>query len=119
MGGAAGAPSPQPAEGLHEPARLLGSAAADRAGFRAPPADHYANIPAVPDPARKITKAAAGRGADWIVLRYADVLLMRAGAILAGRAQTGNADALAAVNAVRQRAGLDSLTGTQTGRAHV
>lgn len=49
-------------------------------------------------------------GNDWIVLRYADVLLMHAEAILAGGASTSDANALSSVNMVRARAGLDALT---------
>ena len=48
-------------------------------------------------------------GNDWIVLRYADVLLMYAEAILAGGESTTDSEALDAVNAVRDRAGLDDL----------
>lgn len=49
------------------------------------------------------------RNNDWVVLRYADVLLMQAEAILRG----GNgspADALALVNGVRQNRGVSALT---------
>ncbi|MEM6726391.1 MAG: RagB/SusD family nutrient uptake outer membrane protein, partial [Bacteroidota bacterium] len=53
-------------------------------------------------------------GNDWIILRYADVLLMHAEAILAGGQSTTSSNALASVNAVRTRAGLDDLTGTLT-----
>ncbi|GAA4848813.1 RagB/SusD family nutrient uptake outer membrane protein [Algivirga pacifica] len=49
-------------------------------------------------------------GNDWIVLRYSDVLLMYAEAILAGGNATTDAAALSAVNAVRARAGLADLT---------
>ncbi len=45
-------------------------------------------------------------GNDFIVLRYADVLLMHAEAILAGGAQTNDAAALSSYNAVRARAGI-------------
>ncbi|WP_334056075.1 RagB/SusD family nutrient uptake outer membrane protein [Polaribacter sp. P097] len=44
---------------------------------------------------------------DWIVLRYADVLLLYAEAILAGGDSTTDTRALAAFNQVRSRAGLD------------
>ncbi|MGB3463991.1 MAG: RagB/SusD family nutrient uptake outer membrane protein [Cyclobacteriaceae bacterium] len=45
-------------------------------------------------------------GNDWIVLRYADVLLMHTEAIMAGQPTTGNAAAIASFQAVRDRAGL-------------
>ncbi|OBQ55114.1 RagB/SusD family nutrient uptake outer membrane protein [Tamlana sp. s12] len=44
---------------------------------------------------------------DWIVLRYADVLLLYAEAILAGNNSTTDSRAVSAFNEVRQRAGLD------------
>ncbi len=44
------------------------------------------------------------------ILRYAEVLLIRAEAILAGGASTTDATALADINAVRERAGLPALT---------
>jgi len=47
-------------------------------------------------------------GNDWIVLRYADVLLMHVEAIMAGSTQTNDAAALASFQAVRNRAGLTS-----------
>ncbi|MDO6803359.1 RagB/SusD family nutrient uptake outer membrane protein [Wenyingzhuangia sp. 1_MG-2023] len=54
-------------------------------------------------------------GNDWIVLRYADVLLMHAEAILAGGTQTTNINALNSFNEVRNRAGLaDDADGTIT-----
>lgn len=46
-------------------------------------------------------------GNDWIVLRYADVLLMHAEAIMAGASETSNMNALSSFNRVRNRAGLD------------
>lgn len=46
-------------------------------------------------------------GNDWIVLRYADVLLMHVEAILAGGASTNSSNALTSFNLVRDRAGLD------------
>ncbi|AWV98392.1 RagB/SusD family nutrient uptake outer membrane protein [Arcticibacterium luteifluviistationis] len=50
-------------------------------------------------------------GNDWIVLRYADVLLMHAEAIMAGGAETSDASAIASFQAVRNRAGLtDAVT---------
>ena len=45
-------------------------------------------------------------GNDWIVLRYADVLLMHVESILAGSNATTDAAALASFQAVRDRAGL-------------
>lgn len=53
-------------------------------------------------------------GNDWIVLRYADVLLMHAEAVLAGSQSTTSSNALASVNEVRARAGLDDITGELT-----
>lgn len=44
-------------------------------------------------------------GNDWIVLRYADVLLMHAEAILAGGQSTTASNAIASVELVRTRAG--------------
>jgi hypothetical protein len=49
-------------------------------------------------------------GNDWIVLRYADVLLMQVEAIMAGAASTTDATAVAAFNAIRTRAGLSTVT---------
>lgn len=49
-------------------------------------------------------------GNDWIVLRYADVLLMHAEAILAGGTETTNAAAIDSYMAVRVRAGFDATT---------
>lgn len=45
-------------------------------------------------------------GNDWIVLRYADILLMHVEAILAGNDQTTASAAIASFQAVRDRAGL-------------
>lgn len=53
-------------------------------------------------------------GNDWIVLRLADVLLMHAEAVMAGAASTTDAGAIASVNQVRTRVGLDPITGTLT-----
>ncbi|MEM1324999.1 MAG: RagB/SusD family nutrient uptake outer membrane protein [Bacteroidota bacterium] len=63
-----------------------------------------------------ITQSSDARlcGNDWIVLRYADVLLMYAEAIMAGNGETSNADALAAVNDIRTRVGLEPITGILT-----
>jgi hypothetical protein len=49
-------------------------------------------------------------GNDWIVLRYADVLLMQVEAIMGGTASTTDATALSAFNAIRTRAGLPTVT---------
>ncbi|SOE21566.1 Starch-binding associating with outer membrane [Spirosomataceae bacterium TFI 002] len=50
-------------------------------------------------------------GNDWIVLRYADVLLMHTEAIMAGGAETTDAAAITSFQAVRNRAGLtDAIT---------
>lgn len=48
-------------------------------------------------------------GNDWILIRYADVLLMHVEAIMAGTGTTGNAAALASFQAVRDRAGLTDV----------
>ncbi len=53
-------------------------------------------------------------GNDWIVMRYADVLLMHAEAILAGAPSTTASNALESVNMVRSRAEVDDITGTLT-----
>lgn len=50
-------------------------------------------------------------GNDWVVLRYADVLLMHVESILAGGQDTNNAAALASFQMIRDRAGLtDTVT---------
>ena len=49
-------------------------------------------------------------GNDWIVLRYADVLLMKVEAIMAGGTSTSDAAAVTAFNAIRTRAGLPTVT---------
>ncbi len=49
-------------------------------------------------------------GNDVIILRYADVLLMHAEAILAGRAETSDGTAVGSFNAVRARAGVEAAT---------
>ena len=48
-------------------------------------------------------------GNDWIVLRYADILLMHVEAILAGNNETNSATALASFQKVRNRAGFTDL----------
>lgn len=53
-------------------------------------------------------------GNDWIILRYADVLLMHVEAILAGGGSTGNTAALSSFQAVRNRAGLTNPVSTIT-----
>lgn len=45
-------------------------------------------------------------GNDWIVLRYADVVLMHVEAILAGGASTNSTNAIASFQMIRDRAGL-------------
>lgn len=45
-------------------------------------------------------------GNDWIILRYADVLLMHAEATMAGGTETSNGTSINAFKAVRERAGL-------------
>lgn len=47
---------------------------------------------------------------DWIVLRYADVLLLYAEAVIGDTAGTINQDAIDAYNKVRERAGVSLLT---------
>jgi hypothetical protein len=49
-------------------------------------------------------------GNDWIVLRYADVLLMQVEAIMAGSASTSDATAVTAFNLIRTRAGMPVVT---------
>lgn len=58
-----------------------------------------------------LTKSADARkcGNDWIVLRYADVLLMNSEAIMAGAESTKDLDAIATYNKVRARVGLSTL----------
>lgn len=48
-------------------------------------------------------------GNDWIVIRYADVLLMHAEAIMAGGVETTDAAAIDSYMAVRERAGFDPV----------
>jgi cytoplasmic iron level regulating protein YaaA (DUF328/UPF0246 family) len=49
-------------------------------------------------------------GQNFMMLRYSDVLLIYAEAILAGNSSTSDANALAAYNQVRTRAGLAAKT---------
>ena len=65
-------------------------------------AKYFPNGELGPQYASDPTKA----GNDWIVLRYADVLLMHVESILAGGNATTDAAALASFQAVRDRAGL-------------
>ncbi len=53
-------------------------------------------------------------GNDWIVLRYSDILLMRAEAILAGGVETTNTNAINSYMEVRDRAGFDPVTDRPT-----
>jgi len=53
-------------------------------------------------------------GNDWIILRYADVLLMHVEAIMAGGQETADANALASFQAVRDRAGLTDIVTSVT-----
>jgi len=52
---------------------------------------------------------ARNAGNDWIVLRYADVLLMHAEAIMAGGTETTDPAAIDSYMAVRERAGFDPI----------
>jgi starch-binding outer membrane protein, SusD/RagB family len=52
---------------------------------------------------------ATSAGNDWIVLRYADVLLMHVESILAGGASTTSSNALASFQKIRNRAGLPTV----------
>ncbi|MBK8515966.1 MAG: RagB/SusD family nutrient uptake outer membrane protein [Saprospiraceae bacterium] len=53
---------------------------------------------------------ARNAGNDWIILRYADVLLMHAEAILAGGAETTSSAAIDSYMKVRVRAGFNPVT---------
>ncbi|WP_298893434.1 RagB/SusD family nutrient uptake outer membrane protein [uncultured Psychroserpens sp.] len=57
---------------------------------------------------------ARNAGNDYIVLRYADVLLMHVEAIMAGGSQTSNSNALNSFQEVRDRAGLTDLVSNIT-----
>ena len=48
-------------------------------------------------------------GNDWIILRYADVLLMHVEAVMAGSASTTNSTAIDSYMEVRVRAGFDPI----------
>lgn len=54
-------------------------------------------------------------GIDFIVLRYADILLLHVEAIMAGAASTDDADAIASYNLVRGRAGVSTIPIDGTG----
>ncbi len=56
----------------------------------------------------------ANAGNDWIILRYADVLLMHAEAILAGGENTNDASAIDSYMQVRVRAGFDPVADRPT-----
>ena len=66
------------------------------------------DITALPEPTYGPSAQQAGN--DWIILRYSDVLLMHAEAILAGGAQTNSAAAIDSYMEVRVRAGFDAVT---------
>ncbi|RED43871.1 putative outer membrane starch-binding protein [Winogradskyella eximia] len=66
------------------------------------------DLNAVPEPTYGPSAQQAGN--DWIILRYSDVLLMHAEAILAGGAQTNSAAAIDSYMEVRVRAGFDAVT---------
>lgn len=53
---------------------------------------------------------ARNAGNDWIVIRYADVLLMHVESIMGSTGSTSNAAALSSFNAIRNRAGLLDAT---------
>jgi len=55
---------------------------------------------------KTFTSDAQSSGNDWIVLRYADVVLMHTEAILAGASNTTSTEAVASYNLIRNRAGL-------------
>jgi hypothetical protein len=57
---------------------------------------------------------ARNAGNDYIVSRYADVLLMHVESIMAGGAQTSSSDALSSFQEVRDRAGLTDLVSSIT-----
>lgn len=59
------------------------------------------------DNGRTFSADAQASGNDWIVLRYADVLLLHVEAILGGGESTSNSGALISFNAIRERAGLN------------
>ncbi|EPR70045.1 putative outer membrane protein [Winogradskyella psychrotolerans RS-3] len=66
------------------------------------------DLNAVPEPTYGPSAQQAGN--DWIILRYSDVLLMHAEAILAGGAQTNSSAAIDSYMEVRVRAGFDAVT---------
>ena len=60
------------------------------------------------------TRAWVAQANDWIVLRYADVLLMYAEAVNEGGAPVAAMTAEQALNAVRTRAGIGAVSGLST-----
>ena len=66
------------------------------------------DMAAIPEPTYGGSPQQAGN--DWIILRYADVLLMHAEAILAGGTQTNSSAAIDSYMEVRERAGFDAVT---------
>ena len=66
-----------------------------------------------PDPASSLQEPTSSdpklAGNDWIVVRYADVLLMHAEAIMAGGTETTDAFAINSFQQVRDRAGLTDV----------
>lgn len=58
------------------------------------------------DNGRTFSSDAQAAGNDWIVLRYADVVLLHVEAILGGGESTSNSNALTSFNSIRNRAGL-------------
>jgi hypothetical protein len=59
--------------------------------------------------------AAQSTGNNTYLMRYADVFLIKAEAAMAGASTSTNAEALAAINKIRNRAGLGSLTTIRRG----
>lgn len=66
---------------------------------------------------RSSSSNASYSGNDWIVLRYADVLLMQVEAIMAGGESTSDATAVAAFKAIRSRAGFETSNITSVTKA--
>ncbi|MCL5247700.1 RagB/SusD family nutrient uptake outer membrane protein [Cellulophaga sp. 20_2_10] len=58
------------------------------------------------DNGRTFSSDAQAAGNDWIVLRYADVVLLHVESILGGGESTSNSNALTSFNSIRNRAGL-------------
>ena len=74
--------------------------------FAMPPGPAFAKYLDETDDQNMTARAWARQSNNWIVLRYADVLLMYAEAVNEGGAPVGGMSKEAALNAVRQRAGL-------------